>query len=65
MLIDNPVWDLSAARAQAMRALLEGEGLAPRRIQRVTGFADRLPATADPMALRNNRLEVILLRDDR
>ena len=65
MLIDNPVWSLSAARAQAMRGLLEDKGLPAARIQRVTGFADRLPATADPMALRNNRVEVILLREDR
>jgi chemotaxis protein MotB len=65
VLIDNPVWELSAARAQAMRGLLERRGLGPQRIQRVTGFADRLPATADPTAPRNNRLEVILLREDR
>lgn len=65
MLIDNPVWDLSAARAQTMRSLLEGRGLPAPRLQRVTGFADRLPATADPMAARNNRLEVILLRENR
>jgi chemotaxis protein MotB len=64
MLIDNPVWSLSAARAQTMRELLEARGLPPPRLQRVTGFADRRPATADPMAARNNRLEVILLRDD-
>jgi chemotaxis protein MotB len=65
MLIDNPVWDLSAERAQAMRALLEEKGLEPKRVQRVTGFADRMPATGNPMALRNNRLEVVLLRRDR
>jgi chemotaxis protein MotB len=34
-------------------------------VQRVTGFADRMPATGNPMALRNNRLEVVLLRRDR
>jgi chemotaxis protein MotB len=31
-------------------------------MQRVTGKADRQPATDNPMAVRNNRLEVILLR---
>jgi chemotaxis protein MotB len=31
----------------------------------VTGFADRVPATTDPLAIRNNRLEVVLLRKDR
>jgi chemotaxis protein MotB len=65
MMIDNPVWDLSSERAQVMRSLLEGKGLPPQRIQRVTGFADRKPVTGDPMAVRNNRLEVILLRKDR
>lgn len=61
----NPVWDLSAARAQALRRLLAGAGLAEARVQRVTGFADRRPVVADPMAARNNRLEVILLRHRR
>jgi chemotaxis protein MotB len=64
-LIANPTWDLSAARAQAMRGLLEAEGLDPIRIQRITGFADRKPATANPAAVRNNRIEVILLRSRR
>ncbi|OYW62440.1 MAG: chemotaxis protein MotB [Rhodobacterales bacterium 17-64-5] len=64
-LIDNPVWDLSADRAQAMRGLLESAGLAGDRMQRVSGFADRKPASSDPAAVRNNRMEVILLRRDR
>ncbi|MDP4034453.1 MAG: flagellar motor protein MotB [Pseudorhodobacter sp.] len=65
MLIDNPVWDLSAARAQAMRDLVTTAGLPGERVQRITGYADRKPVTADPMAPRNNRLEIILLRRDR
>ncbi len=64
-LADNPVWDMSSARAQAMRTLLEDAGIAPDRMQRVSGFADRKQATSDPAAIRNNRLEVILLRRDR
>ncbi|MEL5875665.1 flagellar motor protein MotB [Cereibacter sphaeroides] len=64
-LIRNPVWDISAARAQRMRGLLESEGLPGERMQRVSGFADRKLVTPDPMAVRNNRLEVILLRRDR
>lgn len=62
VLRHNPVWDLSTARAQAMRRLLTGAGLAPARIRRVTGHADRDPAVENPMAVRNNRLEVIFLR---
>jgi chemotaxis protein MotB len=64
-LIDNPVWDLSAGRAQAMRTLLESGAIPTERVQRIGGFADRKPATADPSDLRNNRIEVILLRRDR
>jgi chemotaxis protein MotB len=64
-LIENPVWDQSADRAQATRTLLETFGFPPERVQRVTGFADRKPATADPTEIRNNRIEVVLLRRDR
>ena len=65
VLINNSVWKLSSDRAQTFRGLLEQAGLPPERMQRVTGFADRVPATADPLAIRNNRLEVVLLRKDR
>ncbi|GAW34073.1 chemotaxis protein LafU [Roseovarius sp. A-2] len=61
-LIDNPVWDISSERANRMRMLLEEDGIASARVKRVTGHADRNPAVEDPMAPRNNRLEVILLR---
>ena len=64
-LKDNPAWDLSTARAQAMRALLESAGVAGARMARISGHADRKPATQDPTAIRNNRLEIILLRKDR
>lgn len=64
-LIANPVWDLSAERAQRTRAMLEEAGIDPSRMQRISGFADRKPAVADPAAERNNRIEIILLRRDR
>ncbi|PKP75537.1 MAG: chemotaxis protein MotB [Alphaproteobacteria bacterium HGW-Alphaproteobacteria-6] len=60
----NPAWDLSASRAMRMRSLLEAAGLAPDRMARVTGLADRKPMLRNPMAVQNNRLEVILLRSD-
>ena len=63
VVADNPVWDLSAARADRVREMLETAGLAPRRLQRVTGFADRRQAAPAPMSVRNNRIEMILLRD--
>ena len=64
-LIDNPVWDLSADRAQAMRRLLEDAGMDGRRFARVIGHADRNPAAENQSSVRNNRLEIILLRADR
>jgi len=64
-LLRNPVWSLSAARAQVARGLLEQAGLEAGRMQRVTGYADRKPVTGNPAALRNNRIELILLRRNR
>ncbi|WP_456388531.1 flagellar motor protein MotB [Profundibacter sp.] len=65
VLAQNPVWDLSSARADQLRRILEGDGFDGKRIQRVTGYADRKPAVTNPMAFRNNRLELILLRSDK
>lgn len=61
---DTPVWDLSTARAREMQALIAGAGLEMRRFQRVTGYADRKPVTLNSTDLRNNRIEVVLLRKD-
>ncbi|WP_171175488.1 flagellar motor protein MotB [Ruegeria sp. HKCCD8929] len=63
VLAENPVWELSTARAEKTRNLLEGAGLKSERIQRVTGHADRKLADKNPMAARNNRIEVIFLRN--
>jgi chemotaxis protein MotB len=62
VLANSPVWDQSANRAAKMRELLEDSGIAPARIKRVTGHADRTPVLQDTMARRNNRIEVVLLR---
>ena len=64
-MIENPVWELSAARAQTVRSLMTQAGLADARVDRISGHADRKPAVADPTALRNNRIEVVLIRKDR
>ena len=37
-------------------------GIAADRMQRISGYADRKPMTQDPTALRNNRIEIVLLR---
>lgn len=60
---DNPVWEYSAARANAVRRLLIESGIDDStRMQRVSGFADRKPAAEDVLSDRNNRIEIILLR---
>ena len=65
LAVDNPVWERSTDRAMQMRRLIEAGGFAPQRMARVTGAADRNPAVSDPTGMRNNRLEIILLRQDR
>ena len=61
----DPSWDLSTERAQVLRQLMQDKSLPTGRIARVTGHANRKPVTADPTALRNNRIEIILLRKNR
>jgi len=65
VLAENASWELSAARADTMRRLLEEAGLSASRVRRVTGHADRRPAVGNPMAARNNQIELILLRSQR
>lgn len=62
---ENPAWDLTTTRAHHTRELMERYGLETGRLERVTGFGESKPLLKDPMALRNNRLEVVLLRSDR
>jgi len=61
----NPAWDLSTARADAVRVMLEQADLPAARLARVTGHADRAPAEPSrPFSERNDRFEIILLRGD-
>jgi chemotaxis protein MotB len=62
VLMSNPAWDLSSQRASRTRQMLEGTGLQSDRMQRVTGHADRELIHSNPMAVRNDRVEIILLR---
>jgi chemotaxis protein MotB len=60
---ENPVWPLTVGRAMAMRQELLARALDDVRFARVGGHADRaLAVFENPMAERNNRLEVVLLR---
>jgi chemotaxis protein MotB len=63
VVADNPVWDLSTRRADKIRSMLEENGVPAARLQRVTGYADRKPKSRNSMAIRNNRVEVVLLRN--
>ncbi len=63
VLAEHNVWELSADRASTMRKLIEGPGITSDRLKRVTGHADRELAVSNPMAVRNNRLEIVLLRE--
>ena len=60
---DKTIWHDSTDRAEAVRRLFLTQGLDDARIRKTIGHADRSPAVFDPMALRNNRIEVIVLRD--
>lgn len=62
VLARNPVWDITAQRASATRIMLEEQGIASTRMERVTGHADRELVMDDPMSMRNNRVEIVLLR---
>ncbi|WBU56332.1 flagellar motor protein MotB [Paracoccus sediminicola] len=61
VLAQSPVWNLSNKRADELRVLLEQARFPDQRVQRVTGHADRMATPANPAAVSNNRLEVILL----
>ena len=58
-------WDLSFARANAARQVMEAHGLYPHQILRVTAYADtKLINTDDPLADENRRLSVLARRED-
>jgi chemotaxis protein MotB len=63
VLTENPTWIASAQRAEAVRKLLQIERLDLSRFARTTAHADREPASYDPMASRNNRIEIVFLRE--
>ncbi|MEM7060626.1 MAG: flagellar motor protein MotB [Pseudomonadota bacterium] len=58
-------WDLSADRANTARRMLIGSGFAETRIVRVSGKAATSPLVEDPLAPRNRRIAVTLLREGR
>ncbi|WP_170526220.1 OmpA/MotB family protein [Ruegeria arenilitoris] len=63
VLARNPSWDLSTSRAQVVRQMLQDKGVGAKRLERITGHADRKLAVENPMATRNNRIEIVFLRN--
>jgi chemotaxis protein MotB len=57
-------WELSAARANAARAIITDAGVDPDRIYEVAGKAGSDPLLPeDPNASANRRLSIVLLRE--
>lgn len=65
VLRHDPIWDMTSARAEVVRKALVEADLDPGRMRRVTGFGDRVPYSAVPPDVRNNRIEITLLREFR
>jgi len=63
--VENTEWELSTDRAARMRILLESNDYDAEKIVRTTGFSDRDPAVPDTSDVRNNRIEVIVLRSNK
>jgi chemotaxis protein MotB len=62
---DYDAFDLSADRANAVRQILEREGLPPSHIYAVSGKADGVPLFPDdPSLAANRRVTITLMRED-
>ncbi|MBN9040442.1 MAG: hypothetical protein BGP05_18895 [Rhizobiales bacterium 62-47] len=62
---DYDAFDLSADRANAVRQILEREGLPPSHIFAVAGKADSMPLFPDdPSLAANRRVTITLMRED-
>jgi chemotaxis protein MotB len=58
-------WELSADRANAVRQILEGEGMPPSRFFMVAGRADSQPLfTDDPYIAANRRVTITLMQEE-
>ncbi len=57
-------WDLSADRANAVRQILEEEGVAPSHLYSVAGRADTQPLFPDdPYIAANRRVTILMMRE--
>jgi chemotaxis protein MotB len=64
VIAKNPAWNVSTDRSHMQRDLLIAAGLSESRIEQIIGFGQQKPYAADPMAAKNNRLEITLLRQE-
>ncbi|MEL6798290.1 MAG: flagellar motor protein MotB [Pseudomonadota bacterium] len=62
VLREGTSWSRSSARADTVRKLMQANADYRTRILRVAGYADRAPTSTNPMAVRNDRVEIVLLR---
>lgn len=61
---DYGSWELSADRANAVRRILEGEGLPDSRIAMIAGKSDTQPLfPEDPFIAANRRVTITMLRE--
>ncbi|MGJ8612372.1 MAG: flagellar motor protein MotB [Octadecabacter sp.] len=58
----HPAWETSLGRADTVRLLLEFGALDPARVARITGHADRDLINENGLSVRNDRIEITLLR---
>lgn len=63
VLSEKRHWDSSLSRVQTARLLMHENTFDLARIQRLEGHGDRMPVTRNPMALRNNRIQIVLLQE--
>jgi chemotaxis protein MotB len=58
-------WELSTARANAARRVLEASGLWPGQVNRVVGYADSPPLVPEnPLADENRRISILAQRTE-
>ncbi len=59
---ENQTWSVTSERADRTRVMIEALGFPSDRIARISGFGSAQPADTNPMAVRNDRLEIVILR---
>jgi chemotaxis protein MotB len=58
-------WRLSSDRANMAYYMLVRGGLAEKRVEKISGYADHRPKTPkDPLAANNRRIEILIRRDE-